>query len=209
MELILETILSLIGFVIGIVCGTIICIGFNNTGSPALLRLTIAFFSIGIGFFTIWIGNITEPFIEFAHFIHIVGTCIQTVGYFFIAFSHTIKSFFPTSRYFRSIAIPLFLISSTNIEHIIRSISFILLIYGSIETIFSCLERKKKTAIFVAIGLSLLALGEFLGWYHFVFPESSLYYISILIKVIALVLLFIPVTKILKIKFSNDANLSN
>ena len=37
--------------------------------------------------------------------IQTVGIAIQTVGYFFIAFSHSIKSFFPKSRYFRSIGI--------------------------------------------------------------------------------------------------------
>ena len=33
-------------------------------------------------------------------------------------------------------------------------------------------DNKNKGAISVSLGLGLLALGEFLGWYSFVFPES-------------------------------------
>ena len=55
----------------------------------------------------------------------------------------------------------------------------------------------------VSLGLSLLALGEFLGWYSFVFPESILYYVSISVKIAGLISLFIPVSKVpmKKIKF--------
>ena len=33
-------------------------------------------------------------------------------------------------------------------------------------------HNKNKGAISVSVGLGLLAFGEFLGWYSFVFPES-------------------------------------
>ena len=114
---------------------------------------------------------------------------------FFIAFSHSIKAFFPKSRYFRTIAVPLFVIPGNSIEHIIRSISFILLIYGTIETILSYMENKKNSTIFVASGLGLLALGEFLGWYSVVFPQTVLYYVSISTKIAGLGALFVPVSK--------------
>jgi hypothetical protein len=144
---------------------------------------------------------------QIERWIQTLGIGIQTVGYFFIAFSHSIKSFFPKSRYLRSIGIiPLFLLSAVHIEHIFRSISFILLVYGAIETILSYFEGKKKGTIFVAMGLSFLALGEFLGWYSFVFPESILYYVSISIKISGLISLFIPISKIplTKIKFDPE-----
>ena len=186
-------------------------IGFKNTGSPTLFRLSIAFFSICVGFFIIWTGYMAEDFLiksgQIERWIQTLGIGIQTIGYFFIAFSHSIKSFFPKSRYFRSVGIfPLFLVSLIHIENIFRSISFILLVYAAIETIMSYLENKKKGTISVALGLSLLALGEFLGWYSFVFPESILYYLSISIKIVGLIALFIPVSKIplTKIKFDED-----
>ncbi len=201
----------MIGFVVGFGIGTMSYIGFRNTGSPTLFRLSIAFFSICIGFFVIWMGFMIEDFViqsgQIERWIQTLGIGIQTIGYFFIAFSHSIKSFFPRSRYFRSVGIfPLFLVSSIHIENIFRSISFILLAYGAIETFMSYLETKKKGAIFVALGLALLAFGEFLGWYSFVFPESILYYLSISIKIGGLISLFVPISKIplTKIKFDEE-----
>lgn len=211
MEFLLENILNLIGFVVGLAIGVIAYIGYKNTGSATLFRLSIAFLSIGVGFFVVWTGYMAEDFVlqkgQIERWIQTLGIGIQTVGYFFIAFSHSIKSFFPKSRYLRSIGIiPLFLVSAVHIEHIFRSISFILLVYGAIETILSYFEGKKKGTIFVAMGLSFLALGEFLGWYSFVFPESILYYVSISIKIAGLISLFIPVSKIplTKIKFDPE-----
>ena len=208
MEFLLENILNLVGFLVGLAIGIMAFIGFRNTGSPTLFRLTIAFFSISLGFFVIWIGYMVEDFVmksgNIERWIQTLGIAIQTVGYFFIAFSHSIKSFFPKSSYFRSIGVfPLFLISSVQLEHIFRSVSFILLAYAAIETMLSYFENRKKGTISVAVGLALLALGEFLGWYSFLFPESILYYLSMTIKIGGLIALFIPVSKVplTKIKF--------
>lgn len=208
MEFLLENILNLVGFLVGLGIGIMSLIGFRNTGSPTLFRLSIAFFSISIGFFVIWAGYMAEDFVvksgHIERWVQTLGIAIQTVGYFFIAFSHSIKSFFPKSNYFRSVGIlPFFLVSSVQLEHIFRSISFILLAYGAIETMLSYLDNRNKGAISVSIGLALLALGEFLGWYSFVFPESILYSVSMVIKIGGLIALFIPVSKVplTKIKF--------
>ena len=212
MEFLLENILNMIGFLVGLIIGSISLIGFRNTGSPTLFRLTIAFFAISAGFLLIWIGYMTEDFVlknsSVERWVQILGNGIQTIGYFFIAFSHSIKAFLPKSSYFRSVgAAPLFLISSIQLEHIFRSISFILLVYGAIETILSYLENKNRGAISVATGLALLALGEFLGWYSFVFPESILYPTSIVIKIFGLTALFIPVSRIPLTKIRIDEEL--
>ena len=211
MEFLLENILNLIGFLVGLVIGIMSYIGFRNTGSPTLFRLTIAFSSISLGFFVIWAGYMVEDFVtktgSVERWIQTLGIAIQTVGYFFIAFSHSIKSFFPKSSYFRSVGIiPLFLVSSVQLEHIFRSVSFILLAYGAIETMLSYFDNKNKGAISVSVGLGLLALGEFVGWYSFVFPESILYSASMIIKIGGLIALFIPVSKVplTKIKFDDD-----
>jgi hypothetical protein len=210
-EFLLENILNLIGFLVGLGIGVMSLIGFRNTGSPTLFRLSIAFFSISAGFCVIWIGFLVEDFIlksgSIERWVQTLGIAIQTVGYFFIAFSHSIKSFFPKTKYFRSVIIfPLFLVSSVQLEHLFRSVGFILLAYGAIETILSYFENKNKGAISVSTGLSLLALGEFLGWYSFVFPESILYSASLIIKIAGLIALFIPVSKVplTKIKFDAD-----
>ena len=186
-------------------------IGFRNTGSPTLFRLSIAFFSISAGFFVVWMGHLFDDLViksgNIERWVQTLGIGIQTVGYFFIAFSHSIKSFFPKTSYFRSIVVlPLFVVSTIQLEHLFRSISFILLAYGAIETLLSYIENRNKGAILVAGGLGLLALGEFLGWYAFVFPELVLDSISIIIKIMGLILMFIPVSRVplMKIKFNKD-----
>ena len=201
MEFILENILNLIDFIVGLTIGILAYIGFKNTGSATLFRLGIAFLSISVGFFVVWAGYMVEDFVlhkgQIERWVQTLGIGIQTVGYFFIAFSHSIKSFFPKNRYLRSVGIfPLCVISTIHIEHIFRATSFILLVYGAIETMLSFIESRKKGAILVSLGLSLLALGEFLGWYSFVFPESILYYLSIGVKIAGLISLFIPVSKV-------------
>lgn len=200
MEFLLENVLNLIGFLVGLVIGAMSYIGFRNTGSPTLFRLTIAFLSISAGFSVIWTGYMIEDFVvksgAIERWIQTLGIGIQTVGYFFIAFSHSIKSFFPKNRYLRSVGfVPLFVVSTIHIEHIFRATSFILLVYGAIETLLSYMDNGKKGAVFVSFGLALLASGEFLGWYSFVFP-GFLYYVAISVKIAGLVSLFIPVSKV-------------
>ena len=212
MEFFLEISLNLVGFLVGFIIGTISYIGFKNTDSPTLFRLSIAFFAIGIGFGILAGGFILDDVIlqtgNINTGISMLGIASQVVGYWFIAFSHTIKTFFPKSRYFKSIgALPLFLVSFSYVETILRAVSFILLVYGAIETLISYVQGKKKTTLFVAVGLGLLAFGEFISWYSFVFPETVLYASSIIIKIGGLISIGIPVSKIPLRKISFDENL--
>ena len=71
----------------------------------------------------------------------------------------------------------------------------------------SYIQGRKKTTLFVAIGLGLLGLGEIVGWYSFVFPETILYVTSIIIKIGGLISVGIPVSKIPLRKISFDENL--
>jgi len=212
LEFLFEIILNLVGLLVGLIIGVISYIGFKNTGSPTLFRLSIAFFAIGIGFGILATGFILDDFIfksgDINKGISTLGVASQTIGYWFIAFSHTIRTFFPKSRYLRSIgALPLFLVSFSYVENILRAVSFILLVYGAIETLISYIQGKKSTTLFVAIGLSLLGFGEFIGWYSFVFPETILYASSIIAKIGGLIAVGIPVSKIPLRKVSFDENL--
>ena len=63
MEFLLENILNLVGFIIGIIIGAFAYVGYKNTGSPVLFRLTIAFFAIGVGFGIIWTGYMIDDLI--------------------------------------------------------------------------------------------------------------------------------------------------
>ena len=185
----------------GLAIGVMSVMGFRNTASPTLLRLSLAFISISMGFMIVWIGYMAELLParpgQTGWWMETLGVGVQTLGYFFIAFSHGIKSFFPKSRYLRTVGVfPLFLVSSVQLSHILRSVSFVLLVYGAIETILSYLESRNRGTISVALGLSMLALGEFLSWYSMVFPGTLIYAISLMIKIGGLVALCIPLSRI-------------
>ena len=212
MEFLLEIILNFLGLAVGLVIAFMSYLGYKNTGSPTLFRLTIAFFAIGIGFGILALGYILDDMVtqtgKINRGITTLGVASQAIGYWFIAFSHTIKTFFPKSRYLRSVGImPLFLVSFVSIEHILRAVSFILLVYGSIETMISYINGRKKATLFVAIGLGLLGFGEFINWYSFVFPETILYIGSIIIKICGLISLGIPILKIPLRKVTFDENM--
>ena len=68
MEFLLENILNLIGFIVGIIIGVFAYVGYKNTGSPVLFRLTIAFIAIGIGFGIILGGYVIDDvFLQEGH----------------------------------------------------------------------------------------------------------------------------------------------
>lgn len=211
MEAYLELALNVAGFAVGLCIGTMSVIGYRNTASPTLLRLSLAFILISLGFLAVWVGYALGLLPSGAGrsgwWLETLGVGVQTMGYFFIALSHGLKSFFPKSRYLRGVAaFPLFLVSSVQLNHLLRSISFILLVYAAIETALSFVESRNRGAVSVAAGLAMLALGEFLGWYSVVFPESLMYPVSLVIKIAGLVALFLPVSRIpfQRIRFDAD-----
>jgi len=63
LEFFFEIILNFVGLLVGLVIGTISYIGFKNTGSPTLFRLSIAFFAIGVGFGILATGFTLDDFI--------------------------------------------------------------------------------------------------------------------------------------------------
>ncbi|MFQ5920649.1 MAG: hypothetical protein ACE5JV_01365 [Nitrososphaerales archaeon] len=202
MDLIFETVMNLLGFGMGLSIGRFAFKGYTNVGSPTLLRLAIAFTSISAGFLVLWVRSLLAIYVVVSaadlQSLLVVGLGFQAVGYFFLAFSHSIQSL--TFKHMApafalvSLAIsPLFVIPGNSIEHIIRSISFILLVYGATQTMTSYMLGKKRNALVIASGLGLLALGEFIGWYNFIYPGSIFYHISIITKIAGIAAIFVPV----------------
>jgi hypothetical protein len=193
--------MNLLGFSIGLLIAKFAYSGYRSVESPTLLRLGFAFAAISLGFFLLWIHSIADILMwsnaSDLSSLLVIGLGSQAVGYFFLAFSHSIQSL--TFKHMApaialvSLAIaPLFVIPGNSIEHIIRSISFILLVYGATQTIVSYMWSKRKNTLIIASGLGMLALGEFIGWYNFIYPGSMFYYISIIIKVAGISAIFVP-----------------
>jgi len=200
MDAVLDTALNAVGFAVGMSIGAMSYVGYRGTGSPTLLRMAFAFTAIGMGFFVVWAASSASgapPQADGARWAITLGNGLQTAGYFFIAFSHGLRSFMPRDRAFRSIvAFPPLFLSNVGLEHILKSVSFVLLLYGVIETMLAYLERRNRGAILVAGGFALLAVGEFLGWYSLLFPGSVLYGVSVALRIAGLLLLFAPISRI-------------
>jgi len=199
LDIIFETVMNLLGFSIGMLIAKFAYTGYRSVGSPTLLRLGSAFAAISLGFFLLWIHAIADilMFNINLEVLLVAGLGVQAVGYFFLAFSYSIQSL--TFKHMApaialvSIAIaPLFIIPGNSIEHIIRSISFILLVYGATQTMVSYMWSRRKGTLIIASGLSMLALGEFIGWYNFIYPGSMFYYISVIVKIVGISAVFVP-----------------
>ena len=194
--------MNLLGFGIGLSIGRFAYKGYANVGSPTLLRLAFAFASISLGFLLLWIQSMLDIFAlskpADLQSLLVIGLGFLAVGYFFLAFSHSIQSL--TFKHMApafalvSLAIaPFFVIPGNSIEHIIRSISFILLVYGATQTMASYMWNKNKNTLIIASGLGLLALGEFIGWYNFIYAGSMFYYASVTIKIAGISAIFVPI----------------
>jgi hypothetical protein len=195
-ELLFELPMNLLGLGISAFIGRFAYSGYSAIASPNLLRLTFAFIFVAAGFAFLAGGLFAG---DYGRAVGTIGLAAQTIGYFFIAFSHSLKSFdVAPPRNFALLvpmALTLFIIPGNSIEHLVRSISFILLVYVSIETVASYMQTRKSSTLMIGSGLGLLALAELVAWYSFVYPGSLFYYAAIAIKVVGLGLLFVPFSK--------------
>jgi hypothetical protein len=173
----IELAANLVGLAISVFIGRFAYSGYSAVGSPNLLRLTIAFISISTGFVMLAAGLFAGP--GFSVALETSGLAAQAVGYFFIAMSHGLKSsfdFLPSKRGAMLLLVPLtttpFVIPGNSVEHLVRSISFILLVYVSIETIASYMQSRKSSTLMIGSGLGTLAAAEIVAWYGFIFPGT-------------------------------------
>jgi hypothetical protein len=193
-EVLFELPMNILGLGISAIIGRFAYSGYSTVASPNLLRLTFAFVSIAAGFALIAAGLFAGGY---SQAITTAGLAAQAVGYFFIAFSHSLKSFdFSPPRYFilLPLAITGFVIPGNSIEHLVRSISFILLVYVSIETMASYMQSRRTSTLMIGSGLGMLAAAELMSWYNFVYP-GSFYVAALSVKVAGFGLMFVPFSK--------------
>ena len=191
-----ELAMNLLGLGISAFIGRFAYAGYSAIASPNLLRLTFAFISIAVGFVLLSAAEFVGP-VDASRAIATTGLAAQAIGYFFIALSHGVKSFdFAPAKYFALVPLTVapFVIPGNSIEHLVRSISFILLVYVSIETMASYMQNRRTSTLMIGSGLGMLALAEIMAWYSFVYP-GAFFYVAIAIKVIGFGLLFVPFSK--------------
>ena len=193
-EVLFELPMNLLGLGISAFIGRFAYSGYSTVASPNLLRLTFAFASIATGFALIAGGIFAGGY---SQALTTAGLAAQALGYFFIAFSHSVKSFdFAPPKYFALLPFTIapFIIPGNSIEHLVRSISFILLVYVSIETMASYMQSMKSSTLMIGSGLGMLAGAELMSWYNFIYPDSF-YVAALSIKIAGFGLMLVPFSK--------------
>lgn len=195
----IELAAHLVGLAISVFIGRFAYAGYAAVGSPNLLRLTLAFISISVGFVLLAAALFSGP--VFSTPMNTAGLAAQAVGYFFIAMSHGLKTSFDfvPKQGAAMLLIPLttapFIIPGNSIEHLVRSISFILLVYVSIETMASYMQTRKSSTLMIGTGLGTLAAAEIVAWYGFIFP-GTFAVPAMAAKVAGFGLMFVPFSKL-------------
>lgn len=165
--------------------------GYNLLKSPTLLRLFLAFSFISCGFLIL-------SFNIFINTLLIISLIFHIIGYFLLSFSYSIQSLqfkhmIPAIALISIALSPLIIIPGDSLEHIIRSISFVLIVYGSTNAFVAYMMKKNVNTLMTSNGLALLAFGEFIGWYGFIYPQSFFYELSLIIKMFGLSIILTPI----------------
>jgi hypothetical protein len=58
--------------------------------------------------------------------------------------------------------------------------------------------QKHTNTLITANGLALLALGEFVSWYGFIYPDSLFYQASLAVKVAGLITILMPIYRTIR-----------
>lgn len=194
-----ESALNLVGAFIGFSVARIAKQGYRETGSPTLLRLMVAFVFLGSGLGITGVSSLVD--LSTLHSISIlaiavstllgVAAFLETAGYFFLAFSHGINA---RSMGKGSTLMPLLVTPLTATSALLKSLSFVFLLYGVVETIMSYFVYKKRQTLLIGIALGLIALGELVRWVSIFDPGISVVLIiSVALKVAGLFVLYTPV----------------
>ncbi len=193
-----ENALQFIGAFVAFSIAAVSYKGLRETSSSSMLRLTSAFVFLGAGFILQGLEgvgaftNLQGP--EFSpSTLLITGLFLQTVGYFFLAFSHVLDVVVKQRLGPLLILLPIFAVSSTSVETVLKSLSFFFILYGVLETTLSYSKTKNPNTLFIATGLGMLAAG---WWVSLAAPDMLLLtFLQLLMREVGLVALFVPVLK--------------
>ncbi len=194
-----EGALNLVGAFIGFSVARIAKQGYSETGSPTLLRLMVAFLFLGSGLCITGVSSLVD--LSALHSISIlaialstllgVATFLETAGYFFLAFSHGINA---RSIGKGTVLTPLIATPLSATSALLKSLSFVFLLYGVVETIMSYFVYKKRQTLLIGVALGLIAIGELVRWVSIFDPGiSAVLIVSVALKVAGLFVLYTPV----------------
>lgn len=193
-----ENALQFIGAFVAFSIALVAYKGVRETASSSMLRLAAAFVFLGSGFMLEGLTGVgafaSVPVLEVSlATILIAAMFLQTVGYFFLAFSHVLDVVLSRRIGPLLILVPIFAVSQTSVETVLRSLSFYFILYGVLETALSYSKTRNPNTLFIATGLGLLAAG---WWVSLAAPDMALLtLLQLLMREVGLIALFIPVLK--------------
>jgi hypothetical protein len=203
--LVAEGVLALLGAFIGLSIAYISLIGYRETGSPALLRLTSAFILLFLGFTCEalavfgYVGVL--PILALATaFFTIASSFLETLGFFFLAFSYILNVRATQRVSVMPLILPLSL-PVIQISAALKSISFYLLIYAAVETAISYMKTRRAETLVLSLGLIFLAVSELIRWISYVELSWPFWYsTSLVLKLIGFSALLAPIVKFASLK---------
>ena len=188
-----ENALQFIGAFVAFSIALVAYKGVRETSSSSMLRLAAAFVFVGSGFALQALAGVGVIGGISISTITIAGMFLQTVGYFFLAFSHVLDVVVSRRLGPLLIVFPIFAISSMSVETVLRSLSFFFILYGVLETGLSYGKTKNPTTLMIAAGLGMLAAG---WWVSLAAPDIGLLtLLQLLMREVGLVTLFVPVLR--------------
>ena len=204
-----ENALQFIGAFVAFSVAIVAYKGVRETSSSSMLRLAGAFVFLGSGFVLQGLESVgafgSIPGLQVSvDTILVVGLFLQTIGYFLLAFSHVLDVVVSRRLGPLLILFPIFAMSQTSVETVLRSLSFYFILYGVLETALSYSKTKNPNTLFIATGLAMLAAG---WWVSLAAPDITLLtLLQLLMREVGLVALFIPV---LRFSFKKPGDLLN
>ncbi|MGD0477352.1 MAG: hypothetical protein ABSB29_04185 [Nitrososphaerales archaeon] len=170
--------------------------GVRQTHSSSLLRLTTAFIFLGFGFTVegfVGLGQVI-PALPFTTMAVVAGLFLETVGYFFLAFSHAIDVMISKKMGAALLIFPIISLSGTQLIDILSILSFYFVLYGVVETVYSYARTRRPDTLLIAVGLALISVGTFVQWLSLLYLNVDvLSLLQIIMKEIGLLILFTPV----------------
>lgn len=197
----IEDVLQFIGFFVSVSIAYVAYRGLRQTHSPVLLRLATAFAFLGLGF-------LVEAVVGFDGFVSAVpaltttavaglvlaGPLMETLGYFFLAFSHALDVIFSRRLKVAMMAVPILSVSVAQTTNALNVLSFYFILYGVVETVYAYAGNRKPDTLLTAAGLAFLGAGTFLPLLSLLYPAVYLLsLVQIILKEMGLMILFIPV----------------
>ncbi len=198
---VIQNVLELVGVFVSFSIAYVSYRGLKQTESPVLLRLAAAFTFLGLGFLleaVIGLGSMTSAVSAVTTTVIaalvIAGPLMETVGYFFLAFSHVVDVVFSRRLGAAMMLVPVVSVSVVQTTNALDILSFYFILYGVVETVYAYAHNRKPDTLITAAGLAMLGAGTFIPLLSLLYPEVYLLSLfQIILKEIGLMILFIPV----------------